>query len=205
MLALHDLLHDERGGDVQRHAGVVPFAVPRRAVDDRIVIGDAGLLRRLRDAVDVGAERDDRLARAPARHPRGRNAGQILLHGKAVFPENPGDVLRRLELLKPELAEAEDLIVHPRDVFAHAVDLKADVALVLLQLRVGGSRRRRRDSRLTSLVLPAGSLARRCAWHGARRRAQSRRQQHGQQQRARDGDRTTTGHESSRISDNCGA
>ena len=47
--------------------GVVAFAVPGRAFDDRIVVGDAGLLRRLRDAVDVRAERDDRLARAPRR------------------------------------------------------------------------------------------------------------------------------------------
>src|SRR5207244_4124350 len=31
MLALHDLLHRERGSDVQRNAGVVPFAVTRRA------------------------------------------------------------------------------------------------------------------------------------------------------------------------------
>jgi hypothetical protein len=33
--------------------------VSRRAVDDRIVIRDAGLLRRLRDVVDVGAEREN--------------------------------------------------------------------------------------------------------------------------------------------------
>ena len=61
-LALHDLLHREHRGDVQRHAGVVPFAVSGRAVDDRIVIADARLLRRLRNAVDVRADGDHRLA-----------------------------------------------------------------------------------------------------------------------------------------------
>jgi hypothetical protein len=34
-LALHDFLHGKRGGDVQRHAGVVSLAVPGRAVDKR--------------------------------------------------------------------------------------------------------------------------------------------------------------------------
>ena len=66
LLALHDLLHRDRRGDVERLPGVVPFAVARRAFDHRIVIGDAGLLRRLRNAVDVRAEREHRLARAPA-------------------------------------------------------------------------------------------------------------------------------------------
>ena len=73
-------------------AGVVPFAVTGRAFDHRIVVGDARLLRRLRDAVDVGAERDHRLARSPRRHQRGRNAGDALLHGEAVLLEDVGQV-----------------------------------------------------------------------------------------------------------------
>ena len=135
-LLLHDLLDRQRRGDLQRHARVVAFAVARRAFDDRLAIGDARLLRRLRDAVDVRAERDDRLARSPARHPRGRNAGEVLLDREAVLLQDVGQVLRRLELLEAELAEAEHLIVHALDVFAHAVDLEADVSLVLFELRV---------------------------------------------------------------------
>ena len=60
-------------------AGVVPLAVTGRAFDHRIVIRDARLLRRLRNAVDVGAERDHRLARSPRRDERGRNAGDAFL------------------------------------------------------------------------------------------------------------------------------
>ncbi len=64
LLALHDALDRDRRKDVERRAGVVPLAVPRRAVDDLIAIGDARLLRRLRNAVDVRAERDHGLARS---------------------------------------------------------------------------------------------------------------------------------------------
>ena len=99
----------DRGGDVQRLAGVVPFAVARRAFDDRIVIRDAGLLRRLRNAVDVRAQRDHRLARSPGRHERGRDAGDALLDGEAVLPQDVDQVRLRLDLLEAELAEAEDL------------------------------------------------------------------------------------------------
>ena len=109
----------------------------RRARDDRIVIRDAGLLRRLRNVVDVGSERDHRLARAPARHPRGRNAGEVLLNREAVLLEDAGEVLRRLELLEPELAEAEHLIDHPLNELLLAVHLAAHVALVLIQPRIG--------------------------------------------------------------------
>ena len=69
LLALHHALDGDRRQDVERRAGVVALAVSRRAFDDRIAIGDARLLRRLRDAVDVGAERDHGLARSPAGHP----------------------------------------------------------------------------------------------------------------------------------------
>ena len=61
----HDLLHRQRGHDVHRLTGVVALAVARAAFDDRLVLGDARLLRCLRNAVDVRAERDDRLAGAP--------------------------------------------------------------------------------------------------------------------------------------------
>jgi hypothetical protein len=45
-------------------------------------------------------------------------------------------ILRRLELLEAELGEAEHRIVHLLDVLAHRVDFHADVALVLIQLRI---------------------------------------------------------------------
>ncbi len=68
VLALHDLLHRERGRHVHGLPRVVAFAVARRALDDRVVLRDAGLLARLRDAVDVRCR-----ARSPAcRSPSGR-------------------------------------------------------------------------------------------------------------------------------------
>src|SRR5438132_660960 len=142
MFAFHDLLHGERRRDVQRHARVVPFAVAWRALDQRIVVRDARLLRRLRDAVDVGAERQDWLARPPACHPRGRNAGDPFLHGEAVLLQDPREVFRRFDLLEPELAEAEHLIDHLLRELARAVDLGSEILLVLIELRVRSRLRR---------------------------------------------------------------
>src|SRR5262249_10250822 len=76
----------------------------------RVLVADARLLRGLRDAVDVRADRDHRLAAAPRRLPRGRNAADAALDAEAVLLEDGGDVLRGLELLEAELAVAEDLI-----------------------------------------------------------------------------------------------
>jgi hypothetical protein len=55
LFALHDLFHGDGGGDVQRLAGVVSFAVTGGALDDRIVVRDARFLGGLRNPVDVGA------------------------------------------------------------------------------------------------------------------------------------------------------
>jgi hypothetical protein len=44
LLALHDLLHREDGGEVDRLAGVVALAMPGSPFDHRRVVGDAGLL-----------------------------------------------------------------------------------------------------------------------------------------------------------------
>ena len=85
VLALHHLLDRQRGDDVQRHPGIVAFAVSRRAFDQRLVPADAGLLRRLRDVVDVAAQRDHGLARSPACHPRGGNAGHAALDFESLF------------------------------------------------------------------------------------------------------------------------
>ena len=112
LLARHDVLHGERGDDVERDAAVVPFAVGGRARDHPCATGDAGLLARLRDPVDVGAERDDRRAAAPFRDPRGGDTGDAAFDLEAVLLEDAREVLRRLDLLHPELAEGEDLIDH---------------------------------------------------------------------------------------------
>src|SRR3990172_1709761 len=47
LLALHDLLEHYRGRDIHGLAGVVPFTVPRRALDERLAVRHAGFLRRL--------------------------------------------------------------------------------------------------------------------------------------------------------------
>ena len=123
MLALHHFLHRERGQDVERHAGVVAFAVSGRAFDHRLVPADAGLLRGLRDIVDIGAERDDGLSRAPAGHPRGGNSGNAALDLEAFLLQNAGEVLGGLEFLEAEFAEAEDAIHHDLRLLLHGVDL----------------------------------------------------------------------------------
>ena len=145
VLALHDLLHGERRRDVQRHTRVVPFAVPGRALDDRIVIRHARLLRRLRDVVDVRADRDHRLARSPRREPGGRDTGVAALDFEAVLFEDLGEIFRRLELLEAELAEAEDLVDHLLRHHAHRLDVGGGFALQLLDARRPRRRRRRRD------------------------------------------------------------
>ena len=134
MLLLHDLLDRERRRDLQRHAGVVSFAVARRALDHRLVLRDARLLRRLRDAVDVGAQRDDRLARSPGRHPRRRNAGDA--SPARVKPFFFRIAVRYFEVSNswnPSSAKLKTESFHCCDVLLHAVDLEADVPLVLFE------------------------------------------------------------------------
>src|SRR3989304_3237009 len=108
LIPFHDLLHRECGGDVERHPGVMSLAVAGRTRDQRIVVGDAGFLRGLGNAVDVGPERDHRLSRPPARDERGRNARVAFLHREAVLLEDADDVPVRFEFLEAELPEAED-------------------------------------------------------------------------------------------------
>ena len=135
LVALHDPLHGDRRDDVERHAGVVAFAVTRRALDDRIVIRDARLLRRLRNAVDVGAERDHRLARSVGRHPRRRNARLPARHLEAELLELRGQVPRRLDFLHAELAEAEDGVDHLLRELRHLVDALDGFFLLAVELR----------------------------------------------------------------------
>ena len=113
-------------------SGVVPFAVTRRAFDHRRVVGDTGLLRRLRDAVDVGAEREHRLPGSPARHERGRNARDALLHGEAVLFEDVDQVAVGLGLLEAQLGEAEDLVDHLLGEGLHPIDGRNGLGLQFL-------------------------------------------------------------------------
>ena len=85
LLPLHDLLQRERRDDIHGLAGVVALAMSRRAFDHRLVVCDARLLRRLRNAVDVAAERDHGPARAPVGDPGGRQARDIPLNVKPFF------------------------------------------------------------------------------------------------------------------------
>ena len=67
--ALHEVLDCERRDDIDRLSRIVTFAMARRSFDQWLAIGDAGLLRRFRKAIDIAAERNDRTAGAPARDP----------------------------------------------------------------------------------------------------------------------------------------
>ncbi len=112
VVLLHNVLDREGREDVERDAGVVAFAVAGSADDDGVFVGDAGLLRGLRDAVDVGAEGDHGLAGAPGRHEGGGDAGDAALHLEAVAFEDVGEVLGAMELLIAEFGVAEDGVDH---------------------------------------------------------------------------------------------
>ncbi len=129
MLALHDFLHRQRSGDVQRDAGIVAFAVAGRAFDHRLMPGDAGLLRGLRDVIDIGAERDHRLAFAPRSHPSGGDAGHAALDLEAFLFQDARQIFRGFELLEAQLAEAEDAVDHHLRLLLHGIDLAGEVGL----------------------------------------------------------------------------
>ena len=134
VVALHEFLHRDRRGDVEWLAGVVSFAVPRRALDDRVVVADAGLVAGLWDVVDVGAERDHGFTRTPRRHERGGDAGDIALHLESVLLEDSREVFHGLEFLKARLAERENHVDHFLDLLRHAVDFRRGVGLELVEL-----------------------------------------------------------------------
>ncbi len=112
LLALHDSLQHDGRRDIERHPRVVTLAVAGAAFEKRIVVGHARLLRSRRNAVDVGAQRDDRLARSPRGHPRRRDARNAFFDGEALLPQDVGQVFGGFDLLESELAEAEDGIHH---------------------------------------------------------------------------------------------
>jgi len=112
LLALHEAFHGERRVHDHGESRVVPFAVAGAAVHHRQPARDARVLRRLRNAVDVGAERNDRLAAAPRGDPRGRDAHEPFLHGEAGAFEHGHQVFRRFDFLKPELGVTKELVDH---------------------------------------------------------------------------------------------
>ena len=142
-LALHDFLDREHRRDVHRLTGVVALAVARRALDDRIVVRDAGLLRGLRNPVDVGPDRDDRLPAAPRRHPRRRNAGDAAFDLESVLLEDAREIFRGFDLLKAQLAVAEHLVDDLLRELAHRVDVGDGIFLQRVEFRVDGRRQRR--------------------------------------------------------------
>jgi hypothetical protein len=151
LLALHDLLHRDGGRDVHCLPGIVALAMPGCAFDHRRVVGNARLLRRLRDAVDVGPECDDRLAGSPGGHERRRDAGNPLLDAETVLLEDVDQVAIRFDLLKAELSETEDGVDHLLREDAHRFDVLDGVGLQALDARVvlgdGAGRSGRCDGR----------------------------------------------------------
>jgi hypothetical protein len=129
MLALHDFLHGQRSRNVQRDAGIVAFAVAGRAFDHRLMPGDGRLLRCLRNVVDIGAERDDRLALAPGSHPSRGDAGHAALDLETFLFEDSREVFGGFELLEAQLAKAEDTIDHDLRLLFHGIDLASEVGL----------------------------------------------------------------------------
>ena len=112
-----------RRHNLQRHPGIVAFAVARRAFDHRIVICHAGLLRSLRNIVDIGAERDHRLAFPHVATNAVGMPAMLRSHFESFFFEDADEIFRGLELLKTQLAETEDAVHHHLRLFLHAVDL----------------------------------------------------------------------------------
>ena len=129
VLAFHQFLDGERRHDVDGLAGIVALAMAGRAFDQRLAISDAGLLRGLRQAIDVAAERDDRLPGTPPGDPCGRDAGNAALDRKAVLLQHGGQVFRGLEFLVGELAEAEHGVVHDLGELAPRLDAADDGGL----------------------------------------------------------------------------
>ena len=118
----HDVFDRQNGEDVERDAGVVAFPMTGSASDDGILVGDAGLLRGLRDAVDVRAKCDDGLAGAPRCHEGGGNAGDAAFDLEAVAFEEVGEILRTVELLVAEFRVAEHGVDHHLGEFGARLD-----------------------------------------------------------------------------------
>jgi hypothetical protein len=133
----HQLLKHDGSGYVYALPRVVTFAVAGRALDDRVVVGDAWFLRGLGYAVYVGDEGDNRFPRAVRGDPRRRHTGDAAVYLEAILFEDAGYVLRRLVFLESELAEAEDLIDHLLGKHPKAFDFGDCLALQISEGRRG--------------------------------------------------------------------
>jgi len=111
-VALHQLLHRQHRHDVQGLPGIVPFAVTGRTLHNRVFVGHAGFLTGFGNAVDVGANGNERLARPPGRDPGRWNPSYAFLHGEPFFFEQIGQVRKRLFLLKTEFRETEQPVIY---------------------------------------------------------------------------------------------
>ncbi len=129
---LHQALGRDRGDDVDRGGAVVSLAVARAVLDQRVPVGDAGLLGGLRKTVDVTHDADHRLAAAPGRNVAGRHAGAAGLDIEPLLGQDPGDVLHRPELLEAELAERENRVDHLLRQLLHRRDHLPGLYLELL-------------------------------------------------------------------------
>ncbi len=129
MFPLHHFLDCYRRDDIQRNSGIMAFAVSWRTVDHRRMIGHAGLLRRLRDIVYVGPERDDWLPLAPASDKCCRDARDATLDLETLLFEDIAQIFRGLRFMKTEFAEAVHGIHHHLRLFLHGVDLAGQIGL----------------------------------------------------------------------------
>ena len=123
MLALHHLLHRQRCHDVQRHARVVAFAMPRRAFDHWHVVRHCRLLRGLRDVINIRTQGDDRLPLPPRGNERGGDARHVPLDLEALLLQKTGEIFGGLKLLEAQLAEAEDAVHHHLRLLLHCIHL----------------------------------------------------------------------------------
>ena len=107
LVALHELLHHDRGHDVHGLPRVVSFTMTGAARHHRVLVAHARLVTGLRNAVHIGAERNLRLARAvaPLGRPRRRDARHALLDAETFLGQQGRDVALRLEFLEAEFLE----------------------------------------------------------------------------------------------------
>src|SRR6516165_823766 len=94
----------------------------RSPFDQRLAIGDAGLLRGFRKAIDIAAKRNHRTAGAPAGNPRRRYSREPARDGETVLLKYAGEIFGGFEFLISKLTEAEDGIIHDLRELASLLD-----------------------------------------------------------------------------------
>ena len=120
---LHDPFRRNRRNDIDRRSAVVSFSVARATGNQRIVIGHAGLLRRLGKPVDVAHDSHHGMPAPPRGDVSRRHAGGTHLYAEAFVAKNACDVLDGPSLLKTQLREAEHHVDDLLRQLGHAADL----------------------------------------------------------------------------------